>query len=136
VEAEKTRIAETGKIAAAMGKKEAAPKYRYFLIPSERPTLKIYLVKTATVLGRDQSSDIFIDHKDVSRRHCLLDVQERGLFLLDLDSSNGTYVNGLLLKEGYLNPGDRLELGAYIFIVNREPAVPDGLTGAYPEPRS
>jgi len=39
---------------------------------------------------------------------------------LDLDSTNGTFVNGLLVRDGQVNPGDRIELGPCMFTLNRE----------------
>lgn len=102
-------------------KKETESKFKYFLIPEDKPTEKIYLTKTSTVMGRDKTSDFFIDNSDVSWRHCLLDIQARGLSILDLNSTNGTFVNGTLVRDAPLNPGDRIELGPCMFTVNREP---------------
>lgn len=121
----KNKVAETGKVASGVSKRENESQYKYFLIPKDKPTVKQYLTKAATVIGRDKSSDLLIDHVDVSRRHCLLDIQPRGLYILDLDSTNGTFVNGILVTDGYLNPGDVIELGPYILIVNRELIVPN-----------
>ena len=115
----KSKVAETSRV-AGVPKKEVESKFKYFLVPQEKPTEKLYLTKTSTVMGRDKTSDLVIDNFDVSRRHCLLDVQARGVFILDLDSSNGTFVNGILVRDGYLNPGDRIELGPCMFTVNRE----------------
>ena len=114
------KLAETGRLTSGIEKKGSESKYKYYLVPEGQPTIKHVLTKAATVLGRDNSSDLVIDHFDVSRRHCLLDIQARGLFVLDLDSTNGTYVNGILIRDGYLNPGDTLELGDYQLTVNRE----------------
>ncbi len=102
-------------------KKEMDFAFRYFLVPENRPTEKIYLTKVSTVLGRDKTSDVVVDNNDVSWRHCLLDIQTRGAFILDLDSTNGTFVNGVLVKNANLNPGDRIELGPSGFVINREP---------------
>jgi pSer/pThr/pTyr-binding forkhead associated (FHA) protein len=108
-----------------IAKKEPESKFKYFLVPQDKPTEKLFLTKTSTVLGRDKTSDMVIDNYDVSRRHCLLDIQARGVFILDLDSTNGTFVNGILVRDGYLNPGDRIELGPCVFVVNREAIDPD-----------
>ena len=115
----KPKMIETSRV-FGVEKKESESKFKYFLVPKERPTDKLYLTKTSTVLGRDKTSDVVIDNSDVSWRHCLLDVQTRGVFILDLDSTNGTFVNGILVRDGYLNPGDRIELGPCMFTINRE----------------
>jgi len=114
------KLGNTSKIKAKGEETVSATKYRYYLIPDDQPTTKIFLTKTATVLGRDKSSDLVIDDFNVSGRHCILDIRNRGLFVLDLDSTNGSYVNGVLIEDGYVNPGDVLELGSYRVTVNRE----------------
>jgi len=40
--------------------------------------------------------------------------------VLDLNSTNGTFVNGILVRDAPLKPGDRLELGPCAFAINRE----------------
>ena len=115
----KPNMVETSRV-SGVEKKERESKFKYFLVPQEKPTEKLFLTKTSTVLGRDKTSDLVIDNSDVSWRHCLLDIQARGVFILDLDSTNGTFVNGILVRDGYLNPGDRIELGPCMFTVNRE----------------
>jgi pSer/pThr/pTyr-binding forkhead associated (FHA) protein len=117
--APKPKMVETSRL-QGVTRKEPESAFRYFLVPQDRLMEKIYLTKTSTVMGRDKTSDIVIDNSDVSWRHCLLDIQARGIYVLDLDSSNGTYLNGNLIREGYINPGDRLELGPCPFVLNRE----------------
>ena len=118
----KPKMLETSRIAGSEKKKEkeAEPSFRYYLVPQDKLMEKIYLTKTSTVLGRAGTSDVVIDNGDVSSRHCILDIQTRGVFILDLDSTNGTFVNGALVRDGYLNPGDRIELGPVIFVITRE----------------
>ena len=81
---------------------------------------RIYLTKISTVMGRDPECDFPVDDADVSWRHCLLDIQARGVSVLDLNSTNGTFLNGILVRDAPLKPGDRLELGPCAFAVNRE----------------
>jgi hypothetical protein len=121
----KAKVIETVRLASAEKKeKESESKFRYFLVPQDKLMEKIYLTKTSTVLGRNETSDVVIDNTDVSSRHCILDIQTRGVFILDLDSTNGTFVNGSLVRDGYLNPGDRIELGPCMFVINREVMAP------------
>jgi hypothetical protein len=117
----KPKMIETSRLAGSEKKeKEAESKYRYYLVPQDNLMEKIYLTKTSTVLGRADTSDIVIANSDVSSRHCILDIQTRGVFILDLDSTNGTFVNGNLVRDGYLNAGDRIELGPCLYVINRE----------------
>jgi hypothetical protein len=115
----KPKMIATTKLAPA-AKKEPEAKFRYYLVPQDRLLERIYLNKTSTVMGRDPDCDLFVDHNDVSWRHCLLDMQARGISVLDLNSTNGTFVNGILVRDAPLKPGDRLELGPCAFAVNRE----------------
>ena len=50
--------------------------------------------KAALTIGRDGANDIIIDHPLASRRHARLEYNETGFVVRDLDSTNGTYVNG------------------------------------------
>lgn len=50
-------------------------------------------------IGRSAENDICINYKTVSGRHCVLEKKENTFFIRDLQSSNGTYVNGKRLGE-------------------------------------
>jgi len=115
-----TKIAETSRLALKLESKEKKSVVEYFLVPEEHPATQIKLTKATSIVGRDEGCDIVIDVTRISRRHCLFDITGRGLFVRDLDSSNGTFVNGRVIKEGYINPKDRLTLGNYSFIVHKE----------------
>jgi hypothetical protein len=115
----KPRMVATSRL-GNVEKKEPERAFRYYLIPEDRPTEKLYLTKSSTVLGRDPSSDLFVDNADVSWRHCLLDIQASGVSILDLNSTNGTYVNGKLVQNAHLTPADKVELGPCLFTLNRE----------------
>ena len=53
----------------------------------------------------------------VSRKHCLLRREEDGRFQIkDLDSRNGTLVNGLAVKEQWLRHGDEIATGDSVFL--------------------
>ena len=81
----------------------------------------IRLVKTINLLGREEHCDVVIKDDQVSGKHCLLEVTEQNLKVSDLDSRNGTYVNGVPIKKGLLNVGDSLDLGNLGFILKKEP---------------
>ena len=104
----------------AQSKPQLKLDYQYFFVPEDAPTARQRLKKEATVVGREGSCDLCLKSFQVSRRHCLLEVTDRGLLVKDLGSTNGTYINGISLKDGYINAGDRLGLGTYVMTLRRE----------------
>jgi hypothetical protein len=94
----------------------------YYFIPEDSPTFKLRVKKVTNVVGRDGTCDVYVESKQVSRRHCLLQVTERGLLVKDLESTNGTFVNGIPMIDGYINVGDRLGLGTYSLTLHRDAA--------------
>ena len=95
-------------------------KVNYILVADEVPTVKIKLSKMTNVVGRGDQCDVIIDNAQVSRKHCLLEVWEENVKVKDLDSSNGTFVNGVPVKDGFLRAGDQLRLGTYRLLLHKE----------------
>jgi transcriptional regulator with GAF, ATPase, and Fis domain/pSer/pThr/pTyr-binding forkhead associated (FHA) protein len=67
-------------------------------------------------IGRVTGSSIVIDHKSVSRRHCVFRKNGDSFRLVDENSRNGTVVNGQPVGECLLNHGDRIDVGSSSFI--------------------
>jgi hypothetical protein len=70
------------------------------------------------LVGRDPACDIVLGDMTVSRRHLRLLFSDGVWSLRDLDSTNGTSVNGSLVKRCQLRPGDQLRLGDEILLVD------------------
>jgi len=68
-------------------------------------------------IGRDSSSEIFLDDVTVSRKHCQIlrkrNAQRTSFEIQDLRSLNGTYVNAISKVETSLNHGDEVQVGKY-----------------------
>ena len=62
-------------------------------------------------LGRSLESDYFLNDLTVSDLHCEIHFQNESVFVRDLDSTNGTMIDGLRIKESELRPGQLLQLG-------------------------
>lgn len=62
-------------------------------------------------LGRDQANAIPLEANGASRRHCEVLFQGHGFRLRDLNSTNGTFHNGVRVEEATLSFGDRIKLG-------------------------
>ena len=101
-------------------------KFPLVLVSSgEELTLRLKMVRLSSLVGRNPACEFPINHSSVSRQHCLLQITERGLQVKDLDSTNGTKVNGIVLREeGYINVGDKLTIGHVDFILQKETAAP------------
>jgi len=66
------------------------------------------------VLGRDAAADIHLDNRALSRRHAQLEKRGAAIWIRDLGSQNGTFVNGERIDEPQpLNTGDIVEVGRY-----------------------
>ena len=71
------------------------------------------LTKDRTTLGRRPYNDIVIDNLAVSGEHAVLQMVGAEVYLEDLNSTNGTYVNGKAAKKQLLHNGDNVEVGKY-----------------------
>jgi len=114
------RFGKTIRMAPPTERKEKKLDTHYYFIPEESPTFKLKVKKVTNVVGREGTCDVYVESNQVSRRHCLLQITERGLLVKDLESTNGTFVNGIPLTDGYINEGDRLGLGTYVMTLHRE----------------
>lgn len=73
-----------------------------------------YLVdRDVTLVGRHPDSHVFLDDVTVSRRHAEIVRRGTELFIRDLGSLNGTYVNGDRVEERVLHTGDELQIGRF-----------------------
>jgi predicted component of type VI protein secretion system len=75
------------------------------------------ITRDVTVIGRREDCDFRIPLGEVSRKHCRLIKDGNSLRLEDLGSSNGTFRNGERVQEAELNPGDTLQVGPVIFVL-------------------
>lgn len=72
---------------------------------------KITLNKNLTTVGKRENNDIALADKTVSRNHLEIEYNSDSFLLRDLNSTNGTYINGTKVKEAYLAPGDIIKIG-------------------------
>ncbi|RME05030.1 MAG: FHA domain-containing protein, partial [Planctomycetota bacterium] len=68
-------------------------------------------LKEETTLGRLRSCDITINDEELSRKHSKILLHKGKYLLLDLQSRNGTYVNGKRVQKQLLQPGDKITVG-------------------------
>ncbi len=74
---------------------------------------EVQITKDKTTLGRRPYNDIVIDNLAVSGEHAVLQMVGGDVFIEDLNSTNGTYINGKAIKKQLLTHNDTVEIGKY-----------------------
>ncbi|NIN73534.1 MAG: HD domain-containing protein [Gemmatimonadetes bacterium] len=80
-------------------------------------------------IGRAPDCDIRLPDQGVSRRHCTIENVGAVLRVVDLESANGSFINGQLVERGSLGPGDQLAVGPTILECRARPTAPDRAPG-------
>jgi pSer/pThr/pTyr-binding forkhead associated (FHA) protein len=74
---------------------------------------EVQITKDKTTLGRRPYNDMVIDNLAVSGEHAVLQMVGPDVFIEDLNSTNGTYINGKPIKKQLLANNDTIEIGKY-----------------------
>ncbi|MBE7939438.1 MULTISPECIES: FHA domain-containing protein [Ramlibacter] len=74
---------------------------------------EVQLTKDRTTLGRRPYNDVVIDNLAVSGEHAVLQMSGNEVYIEDLNSTNGTYINGKAVKKQLLQNNDTIEVGKY-----------------------
>jgi pSer/pThr/pTyr-binding forkhead associated (FHA) protein len=74
---------------------------------------EVQITKDKTSLGRRPYNDIVIDNLAVSGEHAVMQMVGADVFIEDLNSTNGTYINGKAVKKQLLTHNDTVEIGKY-----------------------
>ncbi|MBL8909714.1 MAG: GGDEF domain-containing protein [Archangium sp.] len=106
---------------------------------------RVYRIEREILLGRAGEADAWLDEEGVSRKHARVVRTDAGAMIVDLNSRNGTWINGARVTQGDLKEGDLVQIGAshilrFVFqdqldeAAHRtlvDNAIRDSLTGAY-----
>ncbi len=77
--------------------------------------LRIPIEKDAVVLGRSPAADVHVSDRKASSAHCRIDRTKNGYRVSDLESANGTWLNGKRIRRQALKAGDVLAIGTLEF---------------------
>src|SRR5207245_6792752 len=75
-----------------------------------------FLTESEIRIGRDPSNSLAIVDLSLSRRHCVLSRERDRYKICDLDSRNGTFVNGGAVSERQLSHGDQISVGESLIV--------------------
>jgi pSer/pThr/pTyr-binding forkhead associated (FHA) protein len=94
---------------------------------------QIELAHAEVLVGRHSEADVRLPLPDVSRRHCRFTCTGGHWEVFDLQSLNGTHVNGERVEQSALHSGDRLKIGGFTFRI--EIAAEENILKLLPHPR-
>ena len=110
-------------------------------VSGQRANVENVVLQTDTIIGRARDCQLRIASGEISRHHCEILLADDGVYVRDLDSANGTYVNDERidpLQNFPLQPQCRLKIGPARFVVHFEPPTriantqDHGIGGAFP----
>ncbi len=88
------------------------PSYPYLTVTVGAEQGRDFVLRGRTRLGRERNNEVILDDPKVSRHHAVIDLFDWGCTLTDLNSTNGTFVNGVRITGGHqLIEGDEIALG-------------------------
>jgi hypothetical protein len=90
------------------------------------------LVDVITNIGRGPDNHLVLDYPSISRRHAQLRLINQRFTIFDLDSSRGTFVNGVPVVSQVLNPGDVILLAGIPLVYGHETHPRSGYTQEMP----
>src|SRR5262249_472454 len=93
----------------------ASPQLRQVVLKVEATGKSVRLRKPLTLVGRAPECALLVRASDVSKHHCQILVDTDKVVVEDLQSANGTYVNGKQVKKARLHDGDELRIADHAF---------------------
>src|SRR5687768_14118872 len=84
----------------------------YLVVIAGHNVGEMYPVAGGLVIGRGGDVDVRVMDDEISRRHARVAVQGKNVFVEDLGSKNGTFVNGSPVRFEALQDGDKIQIGA------------------------
>ena len=80
-------------------------------------------LRPETAIGRTEGNDIILNHPSVSRKHAKIESRGDVWWIVDLKSTNGVKVNGNMVTEAQVNPGDKILIGSVQLELKPVPSV-------------
>ncbi|MFZ9596145.1 MAG: FHA domain-containing protein [Bdellovibrionia bacterium] len=92
--------------------------YKLTIVAGPNPGSSFVMHEGENSVGRQPGNSIVLSSSKVSKSHCVLSVNQDDITLKDAGSSNGTFVNGSLVKVKKLKVGDRISIGEFVLEIS------------------
>ncbi|MBN1522294.1 MAG: FHA domain-containing protein, partial [Candidatus Aureabacteria bacterium] len=102
-----------------MFQKKSKPKFR-FVIEKGPDCGVAFTFEKKAVVGREQGIEVSLTDTQVSRKHLHVELKGDRVYIKDLESSNGTIINGKKIREAFIDFGQPVTIGQTVFCVQRE----------------
>ena len=99
-------------------------KFRLHSFDEKLPSFELTLGRSPIRIGRHPKLEVRLDDEFVGLFHCQIDQINGTLWVRDLGSGDGVFVNGFNVPQSHLMPGDRLTVGTTSFRVEYERQAP------------
>jgi predicted component of type VI protein secretion system len=96
----------------------------------------IHLQRPVLLIGRHPDCDIRIEFPQISRRHCCIALAYDRYIIKDLGSTNGLRVNGRVVEEARLNPGDEIAIAQVLYRLEETMPTPEPAAAPAPSAKS
>lgn len=93
---------------------------KFTIIHGDSVIKEVSFDKERITVGRTYTNDIEIVDLAVSREHCVVENSDEGLFLRDLNSRNGTYLNGERIEKKLISDNDKISIGKHILVFHTD----------------
>jgi polysaccharide biosynthesis transport protein len=96
----------------------------------------VWLDKDEILIGREATCEVCLKDEAVSRKQCTVKADRSSFLIMDFSSRNGSFVNGVPIREKVLQHGDKIRIGAteLVFLENDEPPTPTTVEDKVLEP--
>ena len=107
---------------------DSQDEVHYLEIQGSELEAEVFAVQPRGVkIGRTAPAEIVLPHKSVSREHCMVGVANDELIVTDLNSTNGTFIDGIAIEDAYVHGGEQIRIGASVLAVERRVEALDDL---------
>jgi hypothetical protein len=119
-------IGRKGVVGARVAQTDERKMTRLIVLQKGGSAKQVNILGTPFVLGRADTCELVLDNQLVSRSHAVIEFSAEGTSIRDLQSHNGTFVNGKRIESVMLNNGDEIRIGTFqIRFLSRSSPIPD-----------